>query len=73
MDEVRLKKLEEKEALLRDTFEDALLCLERNSEVSIEHMRLVKSLATIWMASRELIECEKKRHAMGASTLKMKA
>lgn len=62
MDTVRVKKLEEKEALLRDTFADALLCLERNSEVSMEHIRLVKALAQVWLASKELVECEKKMH-----------
>ena len=69
MDTVRVKKLEEKEALLRDTFADALLCLERNSEVSMEHIRLVKALAQVWLASRELVECEKR---MPPSTVAVK-
>lgn len=72
MDVVRIKKLEEKEALLRDTFEDALLGLERNSEVSIEHVKLIKSLAVIWMASHQLIECEKKTHPAAAGAIKLK-
>ena len=72
MDIVRVKKLEEKEALLRDTFADALLCLERNSEVTIEHMRLVKALAQVWLASKELIECEKKMSHMAAGAVKLK-
>lgn len=59
MDNVRIKKLEEKEALLRDTFEDALLSLERDSTLSIEDVRLLKSLATIWLACDHLIKCEK--------------
>lgn len=56
MDDVRLRKLEEKEALLRDTFEDALLCLERDSVVSVGEIRMLKSLATIWMAASHLLE-----------------
>ena len=73
MDIVRLKKLEEKEALLRDTFADALLCLERSSEVSVDEIRLMKALAQVWMASRELVECEKKsRPAALAGSVKLK-
>ena len=67
MDTMRIRKLEEKEELLRDTFADALLCLERNSEVSIDHIRLVKALAQVWLASRELVECERKKHLSSAA------
>ena len=67
MDTVRLKRLEEKECILRDTFADALLSLERNSEVSMDEIRLMKALAQVWMASRELVECEKKTHPSAAA------
>lgn len=71
MDTMRVRKLEEKEALLRDTFEDALLELERNSEISVEHIKLVRSLAVVWMAARQVVECEKKLHP-SISPLKLK-
>ena len=71
MDTMRLKKLEEKECILRETFADALLSLERNSEVSMTDIRLMKALAQVWMASRELIECERKAHP-AAAAIKLK-
>ena len=72
MDTVRLRKLEEKECILRDTFADALLSLERNSEVSLNDIRLMKALAQVWMASRELVECERKAHPAAANAIKLK-
>ena len=67
MDAVRIKKLEEKERVLRDTFAEALLSLEKDSEVSINEIRLMKALAQVWMASRELVECERKASPAAAS------
>ena len=72
MDIARLKKLEEKEALLRDTFADALLCLERSSEVSLDEIRLIKALAQVWTASRELISCERRMHPASLGAVKLK-
>ena len=66
MDTVRLRKLEEKECILRDTFAETLLGLEKNSEVSMTDIRLMKALAQVWMASRELVECERKSHHASA-------
>ena len=71
MDAVRLKKLEEKERILRDTFAEALLSLEKDSEVSINEIRLMKALAQVWLASRELVECERKAHP-AAAAIKLK-
>lgn len=72
MDVTRLKRLEEKECILRDTFADALLGLERNSEVSMTDIRLMKALAQVWLASRELVECERKSHHVAAASIKLK-
>ena len=71
MDAVRLKKLEEKECILRETFADALLGLERNGEVSMSEIRLMKALAQVWLASKELVECERKAHP-AAAAIKLK-
>lgn len=75
MDDVRLKELEKREALLRDTFEDVLLGLERDSEVSVENLKLIRSLAVIWMGAKQLVECEKKIHptiAAASGSLRLK-
>ncbi len=67
MDTMRVKRLEEKECILRDTFAEALLSLERNSEVSMDEIRLMKALAQVWLASKELVECEKRMHPAAAA------
>lgn len=67
MDAMRLKRLEEKERVLRDTFADALLSLEENGEVTMTEIRLMKALAQVWLASRELVECEKRMHPAAAA------
>lgn len=72
MDAVRLKRLEEKECILRETFADALLSLEKSSEVSMTEIRLMKALAQVWLASRELVECEKKSHTPASAAIKLK-
>ena len=72
MDAMRLKRLEEKERVLRDTFADALLSLEENGEVTMTEIRLMKALAQVWMASRELVECERKKHGAATASIKLK-
>lgn len=66
MDAVRIRKLEEREALLRETLEDALCSLERNSEITVEHLKMLRGLASVWRAARELVECEKRAHGVAA-------